>query len=108
MLKIKSAVGLAFIRVSKVVLGISIHGGTGIVIARLSDGTWSAPSAIGSIGGGLGLQFGVEVADFLLILQTNDALGHFRRGGNFTIGGNVGKSVWSRDNELFISRLLQF
>ena len=82
---------MAFIRVSKVVIGVSIHGGTGIVIARLSDGTWSAPSAIGSIGGGLGLQFGVEVADFLLILQTEDALAHFKRGGNFTVGGNLGE-----------------
>ena len=80
-------------RVSKFVLGVSIHGGTGIVIARLPDRTWSAPSAIASVGGGFGFQFGLEVSDCLLILQTEDALAHFRRGGNFTIGGSVGESA---------------
>ena len=90
---IQKAVGLAFVRSSKVVLGVSVHAGSGIVLARLSDGTWSAPSAIGTWGIGLGLQFGLEVAEYIFILQTNEALEHFRRGGNFTVGGNVGAAV---------------
>ncbi|GAX10889.1 hypothetical protein FisN_UnNu017 [Fistulifera solaris] len=87
---IQKAVGLAFVRSGKMVLGVSLHAGTGLVIARLSDGTWSAPSAIGTWGLGFGLQFGLEVAEYIFILQTQDALEHFRRGGSFTIGGNVG------------------
>merc|ERR1719183_1669073 len=71
---IQKAAGLAFIRSSKVVMGVSVHGGSDIVIARLPDGTWSAPSAIGSWGIGLGLQFGVELADYIFILNTQDAL----------------------------------
>jgi len=90
---IQKAVGLAFVRSSKVVLGVSVHAGSGIVLARLSDGTWSAPSAIGTWGIGLGLQFGLEVAEYIFILQTNEALDHFRRGGSFTVGGNVGAAV---------------
>ena len=90
---IQKAVGLAFVRSSKVVLGVSVHAGSGIVVARLSDGTWSAPSAIGTWGIGLGLQFGLEVAEYIFILQTNEALEHFRRGGSFTVGGNVGAAV---------------
>jgi len=90
---IQKAVGLAFVRTSKVVLGVSLHGGSGIIIARLTDGTWSAPSAIGVCGAGLGLQFGLEVADYIFILQTEECLSHFRRGGNFTVGGNVGAAI---------------
>jgi lipid-binding SYLF domain-containing protein len=90
---IQKAVGLAFVRASKVVLGVSIHGGSGIVISRLSDGTWSAPSAIGTWGLGLGLQFGLEVAEYIFILQTQEAMQHFRSGGSYTLGGNMGIAV---------------
>lgn len=90
---IQKAVGLAFVKASKVVLGVSIHIGSGIVIARLSDGTWSAPAAIGTWGLGLGIQFGLEVAEYIFILQTQEALDHFKRGGSFTIGGNMGMAV---------------
>ncbi|KAG7375033.1 Las17-binding protein actin regulator [Nitzschia inconspicua] len=87
---IQKAVGLAFVRTNKVVFGVSLAGGSGIVISRLSDGTWSAPSCIGMMGVGLGLQVGLEVANYIFILQTKEALEHFQRGGSFTIGANVG------------------
>jgi lipid-binding SYLF domain-containing protein len=90
---IQNALGLAFLRSNKVVLGVSVHAGSGIVIARLPDGTWSAPSAIGIAGMGLGLQLGIEVAHSILILQTKEALEHFQRGGSFTVGANVGAAV---------------
>ena len=53
---VAKAVGLAFVRSNKVVFGVSVHGGSGIVLSRLSDGTWSSPSLIGMAGMGLGLQ----------------------------------------------------
>jgi lipid-binding SYLF domain-containing protein len=87
---IQQAVGLAFVRNNKVVFGVSLHGGSGIVLSRLSDGTWSAPSCIGMMGMGLGLQVGLEVANYIFILQTKEALEHFQRGGSFTLGANVG------------------
>ena len=90
---IQKAVGPAFVRASKVVLGVSLHGGSGIVIARLSDGTWSTPSAIGTWGLGLGIQFGLEVAEYIFILQTQESLDHSRRGSSFNICGNVGAAV---------------
>lgn len=98
---IQKAVGLAFIRASKIVLGVSVHGGSGIVIARLSDGTWSAPSAIGTFGMGLGLQFGLECAEYIFILQTSEALDHFRRGDSFTVGGNVGAAFAGLGREAY-------
>jgi lipid-binding SYLF domain-containing protein len=96
---IQTAVGLAFLRSNKFVLGVSVHAGSGIVIARLPDGTWSAPSAIGIAGLGLGLQLGVEVAHSILILQTKEALEHFQRGGSFTVGANVGAAVMGHGRE---------
>jgi lipid-binding SYLF domain-containing protein len=98
---IQKAVGLAFVRASKVVLGVSLHAGSGVVIARLGDGTWSAPSAIGTWGLGLGLQFGLEVAEYIFILQTQESLEHFMRGGSFTVGGNVGAAVAGMGREAY-------
>jgi Uncharacterized conserved protein len=98
---IQGALGLAFVRTSKVVLGFSFHFGSGIVISRLDDGTWSAPSAIGMYGAGLGVQFGLEIADYIFILQTEDALNHFRQGTNYTIGGNMGAAVGGMGREAY-------
>ena len=98
---IQKAVGLAFVRASKVVLGVSVHGGSGIVISRLPDGTWSAPSAIGTWGFGLGLQFGLEVAEYIFILQTQEAMQHFKRGGSYTVGGNMGIAVGGLGREAY-------
>jgi Las17-binding protein actin regulator len=33
------------------------------------------------------------VAEYIFILQTREALEHFRRGGSFTVGGNIGLAV---------------
>jgi lipid-binding SYLF domain-containing protein len=98
---VQQALGLAFIRTSKVVLGVSVHAGTGIVIARLPDGTWSAPSAIGAYGLGLGIQFGVETVDYIFVIQKQEALEHFLRGGNFTLGGNVGAALAGLGREAY-------
>ena len=98
---IQNAAGLAFVRYSKVVMGLSLHAGSGIVLARLPDGTWSAPSAIGTWGIGLGLQFGLEVADYLFILQNEDALTHFKSGDHFCVGGNIGAALAGMGREAF-------
>ena len=37
------------------------------MVARLADGTWSAPSAIGTGGAGFGGQIGFEITDFVFI-----------------------------------------
>ncbi|KAL7543404.1 LOW QUALITY PROTEIN: hypothetical protein ACHAXR_012821, partial [Thalassiosira sp. AJA248-18] len=98
---IQHAVGLGFVRLSKVVVGVSLQGGSGIIISRLPDGTWSAPSAMGVYGLGVGLQFGLEVADFMFIIQTNEGMEHFKRGGNFVVGGNIGAAVVNCGREAY-------
>jgi len=50
------AKGVAFLTVLKAGFMVSGRFGTGIVISRLSDNSWSAPSAITISGVGWGLQ----------------------------------------------------
>ncbi|KAM7459312.1 hypothetical protein LguiA_036306 [Lonicera macranthoides] len=53
---LKGAKGLAFLTVAKARIVVSYKLGTGLVVARWSDGSWSAPSAIFSVGSGWGAQ----------------------------------------------------
>jgi hypothetical protein len=54
---------------------------------------WSAPSAIGTGGVGVGGQIGGELTDFVIILNTKDAVKAFSMGGNVTLGGNLSVAV---------------
>ena len=53
---LKGARGLAILTVAKVGAVVAYKMGTGLVVARRLDGTWSAPSAITSVGLGWGAQ----------------------------------------------------
>lgn len=55
----------------------------------MSDGTWSAPSAVGTVGGGFGGQIGFELTDFVFILNDAAAVKTFAQLGSVTLGGNV-------------------
>lgn len=63
--------------------------GSGVVVARLGDGTWSAPSAIATAGAGFGGQIGFELTDFVFILNDAAAVRTFSQVGTLTLGGNV-------------------
>ena len=63
--------------------------GSGVVVARLSDGTWSAPSALATGGAGFGGQIGFELTDFVFILNDTAAVRAFSQQGSVTLGGNV-------------------
>jgi len=83
------AKGLAVITVFKAGFLGSGRFGSGVVVARLSDGSWSAPSAIGTVGGGFGGQIGFELTDFVFILNDTSAVKTFAQAGSITLGGNV-------------------
>ena len=55
------AKGLAVFSVVKAGFVFSGKGGTGVVVARLPDGSWSAPSLIMTGGLGWGLQIGADI-----------------------------------------------
>ncbi|KAK2761732.1 hypothetical protein FQN54_001560 [Arachnomyces sp. PD_36] len=84
-----NAKGLAIITVIKAGFLGSARFGSGIVIARLSDGSWSAPSAIATGGAGFGGQIGFELTDFVFILNDAAAVRTFSQVGTLTLGGNV-------------------
>lgn len=63
--------------------------GSGIIVARLPDGSWSSPSAIVTAGAGVGGQIGAELTDFVFILNTTAAVESFAQAGSITLGGNV-------------------
>ncbi|KKY13532.1 hypothetical protein UCDDS831_g08899 [Diplodia seriata] len=84
-----NAKGLAILTVFKAGFLGSGRFGSGIVVARLPDGGWSAPSAIGTVGGGFGGQIGFELTDFVFILNDANAVKTFAQAGSLTLGGNV-------------------
>ncbi|XP_032150189.1 SH3 domain-containing YSC84-like protein 1 isoform X4 [Sapajus apella] len=90
---IAKAKGLAILSVIKAGFLVTARGGSGIVLARLPDGTWSAPSAIGIAGLGGGFEIGIEVSDLVIILNYDRAVEAFAKGGNLTLGGNLTVAV---------------
>ncbi|CEI97129.1 Putative YALI0E05621p [Rhizopus microsporus] len=86
---LEKAQGLAIYTVLKAGFLFSGRAGSGLVVARLPDGGWSAPSAIGTGGIGAGGQIGAELTDFVLVLNTKEAVKTFSQVGNVTLGGNV-------------------
>jgi lipid-binding SYLF domain-containing protein len=84
---LRNAQGIAVIRVLKGAFFFSGRIGEGVVIARLPEGGWSGPSAIATGGGGFGFQFGGQVTEFIILLNTRAAVTAFARGGNVEIGG---------------------
>ena len=53
---LRQAKGLAIITVVKVGMMVTYNIGTGLVVARREDGSWSPPSAISTFGVGWGAQ----------------------------------------------------
>ncbi|KAF3761790.1 hypothetical protein M406DRAFT_358100 [Cryphonectria parasitica EP155] len=84
-----SAKGLAILTVIKAGFLGSARFGSGLVVARLPDGSWSAPSAIATGGAGFGGQIGFELTDFVFILNDAAAVKTFSTAGSLTLGGNV-------------------
>jgi lipid-binding SYLF domain-containing protein len=74
--QIKHAEAVAFLTSGRAGVVMTGQIGTGLVIARLPDGSWSAPSAIGYLGGGFGMQMGADLTDYVIILNRH-SLGSF-------------------------------
>jgi lipid-binding SYLF domain-containing protein len=88
----RDAKGVAILTVTKAGFVLSGRGGTGIVVAR-TDKVWSGPSAIGTGGIGVGFQAGIQVTEFVIILNTQEAVKAFSQGGNVTLGANLSAAV---------------
>ena len=86
----RDAKGLAIITITKAGFIVSGRGGTGIVISRTESG-WSGPSAIGTGGIGVGFQAGMQVSEYVIVLNTQEAINAFAKGGNVTLGAETSR-----------------
>jgi lipid-binding SYLF domain-containing protein len=63
-------------------------GGTGVLLVRHRDGTWSNPLFIGMGAGSFGWQFGVQAADIVLVFTTRKSIEGITD-GKITLGGDA-------------------
>lgn len=85
----RDARGLAIITALKVGFIVSGEGGKGLVVARHGKKGWSGPSAIGTGGVGVGFQAGAQVSELVIVLNTEEAVKAFSRGGNVKLGADL-------------------
>ncbi|CAO3587905.1 unnamed protein product [Absidia cylindrospora] len=79
--------GIVFIRLYRVGFLVSAKGGTGIIIARLPDGSWSAPSGVSLTSVGFGHQAGGEIIDSIIVMNYRGAVkAFFDAGGQLQLG----------------------
>jgi len=87
------AEGIAIITFIKAGFFFTGRLGTGLVIGKLNDGSWSAPSAVCSTGVGWGFQIGGEVTDVVIVLNTRSALEAFTSNAQVSLGTELSVSV---------------
>lgn len=90
---ILNAKGIVFLTIMKAGFLLSARVGTGLVLNRLEDGSWSAPSAISISGFGWGFQIGGELTDVILILNTQSAVNAFSSNTQISLGTELGVSI---------------
>ncbi|KAF2668476.1 DUF500-domain-containing protein [Microthyrium microscopicum] len=85
---IKNAKGLAVFTTMRTGLWVSGAGGSGVLVARLPDGTWSPPSGILLHTAGVGFLIGVDIYDCVVVLNTDEAVAAFSK-IRCTLGGEI-------------------
>jgi len=83
---LRDAKGVAILTVVKGGFIWSGRAGEGVVVARTKNG-WSGPSFMTTGGAGFGAQVGGNVTEFVIVLNTWDAVKAFSRGGNVELSG---------------------
>ncbi|WFC93432.1 hypothetical protein MBRA1_000052 [Malassezia brasiliensis] len=89
----RKAKGIAIFTVYRIGFLMSARAGTGVVLAKLPNGEWSAPTAIGIGGLGGGFNAGAEMVDFLIVLNSRAAVRTFMSSGSLQLGGNLALAV---------------
>lgn len=85
--------GVVFFTIVKAGFMFSGRYGTGLIVTKARDGTWSAPSALMISGLGWGFQVGAEVTDVMLILTSDSAVETFKSRAQVSVGAELGVSV---------------
>lgn len=82
----QKAKGLAILNVMKAGFIFSGSGGTGLVTVKMKNGKWSPPSAISAGGFGVGLQAGGSNIDYVILMNSDEAVEEFSKEGNYRGG----------------------
>ena len=71
----KECKGIAIVTLGRVgKRWISGNLGSGLVLRKLGPGSWSAPSALRVVGVGSGVQIGLEITDYVVFLNSDEAV----------------------------------
>lgn len=92
---LEQARGVAFLTVIKGGMGFTgFEFGTGLVVSRLPDETWSPPCAIGTAGISWGALVGVQLSDHVLLLMTDNAVDVLSSNdGSVRLGADIGVAL---------------
>lgn len=90
---LRRAKGFAIFSIFRLGFLLTARAGSGVVVAKNEDGTWSAPSALGIGGIGGGFSAGAEVTDFIVVLNSRAAVRSFMATGSLQLGGNLSVAV---------------
>ncbi|KAI9804431.1 MAG: hypothetical protein M1825_001330 [Sarcosagium campestre] len=85
---IAQAKGLAIFTTMRTGLWVSGAGGSGVLVGRKPDGSWSPPSGIMLHTAGLGFLVGVDIYDCVVVINSQAALDAFSK-VRCTLGGEV-------------------
>ena len=86
---LQRAEGIAILpEVVKAGIGIGGRGGTGVLLVRHRDGSWSNPLFVGLGAGSFGFQFGIQAADVVLVFTTRQSVEGITD-GKITLGGDA-------------------
>lgn len=74
-------------------LAIGASGGTGVLLRKRENGSWSAPAffKLGTLG--IGLQAGVETGPFVFVLLNDRAMQQFLQRSSFSVSADAGLTV---------------
>ncbi|KFZ25378.1 hypothetical protein V502_00144 [Pseudogymnoascus sp. VKM F-4520 (FW-2644)] len=85
---VKNAVGMAIFTTMRTGLWVSGAGGSGVLVARLEDGSWSPPSGIMLHTAGIGFLVGIDIYDCVVVINSKKTLESFTK-IRATVGGEI-------------------
>ena len=96
---LKNAKGVMFFTVVRTGFLFGARGGTGILVVKKADGSWTPPAAYGVGGLAFGCVWGGSVTDVLLILNSDAQVKAFRSNAQVQLGADLEVTVgpWGRD-----------
>mmetsp|Transcript_1814 Transcript_1814/g.2332 ORF Transcript_1814/g.2332 Transcript_1814/m.2332 type:complete len:217 (+) Transcript_1814:145-795(+) len=75
--RFKDAKAVVFLRTMRLGCIVTVRGGKGVLLKKMSDDSWSAPVALMFGGPALGASIGIEIADMVIFINTDEALKGF-------------------------------